>query len=110
MVVKKRPNETVQPDDDFDPKANASAMDKAGMQVAKGLLRAEMAKRQLTYDGLVSLMVDYGIEETERNLRNKVSRGSFTAAWFFALMMMMEVKSLDMAHSYSSPSETLAET
>lgn len=88
--------------DDFDPKANAAAMEEAGMHTAKGLLKAEMAKRRLTYEGLAHLMADYGIEENERNLRNKVSRGSFTAAWFFAVMMMMEVKALDFSHSYEA--------
>ena len=93
--------------EDFDPVANAAAMDRAGMQLAKGLLRAEMAKRRLTYGTLANMMTDYGIEENERNLRNKVSRGSFTAAWFFALMIMMEVKTLDLSHLYTSMSEHL---
>lgn len=88
--------------DDFDPKANAAAMDRAGLDLAKGLLKAEMSKRRLTYAGLADLMSDYGIEENERNLRNKVSRGGFPASWFFAVMMMMEVKLLDMSHSYES--------
>ncbi|WP_292069838.1 DUF6471 domain-containing protein [Brevundimonas sp. UBA7534] len=93
--------------DDFDPKANAAAMDAAGLSVAKGLLKAEMAKRRLTYEGLANLMWDHGIEENERNLRNKVSRGGFSAAWFFAVMMMMEVKMLDMSHSYETVSDYL---
>lgn len=95
-----------EPDDDFDPKANAAALESQGMGVAKGLLKAEMAKRRLTYESLAGLMWDYGIEENERNLRNKVSRGSFSAAWFFSVMMMMEVKSLDLSHSYTSVSDS----
>lgn len=83
-------------------------MDAAGLNVAKGLLKAEMAKRRLTYEGLANLMWEHGIEENERNLRNKVSRGGFSAAWFFAVMMMMEVKMLDMSHSYESVSEYLS--
>jgi len=104
MAEKVAPEESV---DDFDPKANAAAMEQGGMLVAKGLLKAEMAKRRLTYEGLANLMSDYGIEENERNLRNKVSRGSFTAAWFFAVMMMMEVRLLDFSHSYETPSDYL---
>ncbi len=95
------------PVDDFDPKENAAAMDQAGMLVAKSLLRAEMAKRRLTYETLADVMVDYGIEENARNLRNKVSRGSFSAAWFFGIMMIMEVKALDLSHSYKSMSDAL---
>lgn len=85
-----------------------SDMEAAGLGVAKGLLKAEMAKRKLTYAALANLMFDYGIEENERNLRNKVSRGGFSAAWFFAVMMMMEVKALDMAHSYETLSDHLS--
>lgn len=104
MMDTKMPEE---PTDEFDPKANAAAMEEAGMHAAKGLLKAEMAKRRLTYEGLANLMFEYGIEENERNLRNKVSRGSFTAAWFFAVMMMMEVKLLDFSHSYETLSDHL---
>lgn len=94
-------------DEDFDPKANAAAMEAAGVGVAKGLLKAEMAKRHLTYQMLADLMWDFGIEENERNLRNKVSRGSFSAGWFFSVIMMMEVKTLDLSHSYTSASDGL---
>ncbi|WP_438853054.1 DUF6471 domain-containing protein [Brevundimonas nasdae] len=93
--------------DDFDPKKNAAEMEAGGAAIAKALLRAEMAKRRLTYESLVALMWDFGIEENERNLRNKVSRGSFSAAWFFSVMMMMEVKSVDFSHAYDSVSDTL---
>lgn len=100
-------NEPAGDGEDYDPKANAAAMERAGMLVAKGLIRSEMAKRRMTYGMLADLMTDHGIEENERNVRNKVSRGTFTAAWFFALMMMMEVKSLDFSHSYTSVSDYL---
>ena len=46
---------------------------------AKGLLRAEMARRGVTYAQLAERLAAIGIEDNERNLRNKVSRGKFTA-------------------------------
>ena len=48
---------------------------------ARGLLRAEMAKQNLTYNQLVERLQAVGVSEDERNLRNKVSRGKFTAAF-----------------------------
>jgi len=48
---------------------------------AKGLLRAEMARRGATYAQLVEKLSAIGIEDNERNLRNKVSRGKFTAGF-----------------------------
>ncbi len=60
----------------------------------KGLLRAEMAKRQLTYKGLVEKLATLGISETEANLRNKISRGGFTGAFLIQCLVAMGVTSL----------------
>ena len=49
---------------------------------AKGLLRAEMARRGVTYAQMVEKLAAIGIDDNERNLRNKVSRGKFTAGFF----------------------------
>lgn len=49
---------------------------------AKSLLRSEMARRGMTYAQLVDALASIGIEDNERNLRNKVSRGKFTAGFF----------------------------
>jgi len=49
---------------------------------AKGLLRAEMARRGVSYAQLVERLDAIGVTEDERNLRNKVARGKFTAAFF----------------------------
>lgn len=49
---------------------------------AKGLLRAEMARKSVTYAQLVERLAAIGVDDNERNLRNKVSRGKFTAGFF----------------------------
>lgn len=48
---------------------------------ARGLLRAEMARQGVTYAQLVEKLAGIGVTEDERNLRNKVSRGKFTAGF-----------------------------
>jgi hypothetical protein len=48
---------------------------------AKGILRGEMARRGVTYAQLVTKLAEIGVEDNERNLRNKVSRGKFTAGF-----------------------------
>ncbi|MDF1857065.1 MAG: DUF6471 domain-containing protein [Pseudooceanicola sp.] len=50
-------------------------------EMAKGLLRGEMARKAVTYAQLVEKLAAIGIEDNERNLRNKVSRGKFTAGF-----------------------------
>ena len=49
---------------------------------AKGMLKAELKRRNLTYAHLVEALDAVGVKETEVNLRNKISRGNFSAAFF----------------------------
>lgn len=49
---------------------------------AKGLLKAELKRRNITYGQLVERLREIGIGETEVNIRNKIARGGFTAAFF----------------------------
>lgn len=48
---------------------------------ARGIIRAEMARQNVTYSQLAERLESIGVKEDERNLRNKVSRGKFTAAF-----------------------------
>jgi uncharacterized protein YutE (UPF0331/DUF86 family) len=48
----------------------------------KGILKAEIARRHLTYKDVVNKLAEHGISETEANLRNKISRGGFSAVFF----------------------------
>lgn len=60
----------------------------------KGLLRGEMAKRQITYKGLVEKLAAIGITETEANLRNKISRGGFTGTFLVQCLVALGVTAL----------------
>lgn len=48
---------------------------------ARGIIRGEMARQGITYAQLVEKLAAIGVTEDERNLRNKISRGKFTAAF-----------------------------
>ena len=48
----------------------------------KGLLKAELKKKGVSYRDLAEKLTAMGITETERNISNKLSRGSFTAVFF----------------------------
>ena len=61
---------------------------------AKGMLRSEMTRRQISYADLKELLAADGVKETEAHLRNKVSRGSFTAAFLFQCLAVMKVTTL----------------
>lgn len=48
----------------------------------KGLLKAELKRKNVGYRELAEKLTALGIPETERNIANKISRGGFTAAFF----------------------------
>ena len=48
---------------------------------AKGLLKSELAKRSMGYKRLSLHLHALGIEETDRNIANKISRGGFSAVF-----------------------------
>lgn len=50
--------------------------------LAKNLLKGELKRRGVTYAQLAEKLADIGVQENERNLNNKVSRGGFSAAFF----------------------------
>jgi hypothetical protein len=61
---------------------------------AKGLLRAKMAKKGAIYASLVNGLAAIGVDENERNLRNKVSWGKFTAGFFLQCLSALGASQL----------------
>jgi Domain of unknown function (DUF6471) len=51
-------------------------------QRVRGLLKAELARRDVTYTELVNRLASIGVNQSEQNIANKLSRGTFTAAFF----------------------------
>jgi hypothetical protein len=51
-------------------------------KTVKGLLKSELKRRHLGYKELAEKLDTVGVKETERNLANKIARGSFTAIFF----------------------------
>ena len=58
---------------------------------AKGILKAEIARKHLTYKELVDRLAAMGTAETEANLRNKISRGGFSAGFFVQCLVAIGV-------------------
>lgn len=48
---------------------------------AANFLKAELKRKGVTYAGLVEKLAEIGVDEKEVNVRNKLSRGKFTAAF-----------------------------
>lgn len=49
--------------------------------MAANLLKAELKQKGVTYSQFVERLVAIGVDEKEVNVRNKFSRGTFTAAF-----------------------------
>lgn len=55
--------------------------------MAANLLKAELKRKGVTYAQLVEKLAAIGVDEKEVNVRNKLSRGKFTAAFLLQCLM-----------------------
>ena len=63
---------------------------------AKSVLKAEMARRGVGYDELSARLKAVGFEVSAQALRNKVSRGAFSADVFLRCLAVLGVEKLPM--------------
>lgn len=61
---------------------------------AKGLLKAELKRRGVTYAQLAERLTAIGVRETEHNIRNKIARGGFTAVFLLQVMAAIGAKEI----------------
>ncbi len=61
---------------------------------AKNLLKAELKRKGVTYAQLAEKLGAVGVQENERNLNNKISRGGFTAAFLLQCLHAIGVTDL----------------
>ena len=60
----------------------------------KGMLKAELKRRDITYAQLVGKLADSGVMDSEPNIRNKISRGKFTAVFLVQCLEAIGVTDL----------------
>jgi len=56
--------------------------DKEWQDRVKGILKAELKRRNVSYKDLADRLAAIGVHDSERNINNKISRGGFTAVFF----------------------------
>lgn len=61
---------------------------------AANLLKAELKRKGLTYAQLVEKLREIGVDEKEVNVRNKLARGKFTAAYLIQCLEAIGSQSL----------------
>ncbi len=62
--------------------------------LAANLLKAELKRKGVTYAQLVEKLAAIGVDEKEVNVRNKLSRGKFTAAFFLQCLSAIGTTSM----------------
>lgn len=60
----------------------------------KRMLKGELKRRGVTYAELVGKLADIGVMDSEPNVRNKISRGKFTAVFFVQCLEAIGANSL----------------
>ncbi len=60
----------------------------------KGMLKAELARRNVGYRDQAEKLTAMGIPETEANIKNKISRGGFTAVFFVQCLVAIGCNTL----------------
>lgn len=75
----------------------------------KGLLKGELARKNMKYPDLVKRLAEVGVSENEANLRNKISRGNFSAVFLLQCLMAIDVTDLRLPRFpyMQDPNETL---
>lgn len=61
---------------------------------AKLLLKGELARKGVTYAQLVEKLAAIGVMDSEPNIRNKISRGKFTAVFLLQCLEAIGASSL----------------
>jgi len=62
----------------------------------KGLLKAEIAKRNLNYVDIAERLKKIGVEETPQNISNKIGRGTFGAIFMMQILQVIGCNELEL--------------
>ncbi len=60
----------------------------------KNLLKAELKRKGVTYAELVGKLAAIGVHDSEPNIRNKISRGKFTAVFLVQCLEAIGVENV----------------
>ncbi len=63
---------------------------------ARNLVKGELAHRGLSYEDLAGKLKKIGVEESPDNLRTKINRGTFSAAFLLQVLRAIGTTSVDL--------------
>lgn len=71
--------------------------DKEWQDRVKGILKSELKRRNLSYKQLSEKLGEIGVQETELNIKNKISRGGFTAVFFVQCLVAIGAQTISLS-------------
>jgi DNA (cytosine-5)-methyltransferase 1 len=71
-------------------------MEKDWNKQASLILRSVLTRKDVKYQDLVERLEKIGIKETQSSITNKLSRGSFSFAFFLQCMEVLDIKEIRM--------------
>ena len=83
--------------DEWSAKVKELREDREWEALVKGLLKAELKKRNVTYAQLVGKLADIGVMDSEPNIRNKLARGKFTAVFLIQCLESIGAQKIDLS-------------
>lgn len=72
----------------------ADVQEKQWEDRVKTLLKVELKRQNVTYSELAGKLADIGVMDSEPNIRNKISRGKFTAVFLIQCLTAIGVTDL----------------
>lgn len=69
-------------------------MDKKWQKKATNLIKAELARRGISYDGLQEKLAQIGVEESANAINVKINRGTFSFVFFLQTMKAIGAKTV----------------
>ena len=69
-------------------------------------IKLELALREVGYKELMHKLQEIGVVETERSIASKISRGTFSHAFFLQCMRALGVKAVDVSGEPASSART----
>lgn len=70
--------------------------DKNWNEIAKGVVKAELARKNMKQYQLAKALEGIGIKETQSSISSKLSRGTFSFTFFLQCMYALRVDTIDL--------------
>lgn len=63
-------------------------------KLASGIIKAELKRRDIGYEKLITMLSKIGVQETHASILNKMSRGTFQFTFFLQCAVAIGMKNL----------------